>query len=171
MGTNWVYVFMYLVAIVLANLSVAQFGVASVIVNAFLFIGLDLTARDKLHDTWHGKNLWLKMFILIGAGSLLSWLLNKNAGQIALASMVAFGCAGLVDALVYQKLIRKTWMIRVNGSNLFSAMVDSIVFPTIAFGALMPLIILGQFAAKVVGGYVWSLILRKRVGTWQAQRA
>lgn len=44
------YVIMYLVAIVLANLTVAAFGPRMVIVNAFLFIGLDLTARDRLHD-------------------------------------------------------------------------------------------------------------------------
>jgi hypothetical protein len=40
-----------------------------------------------------------------------------------------------------------------------SAAVDSIVFPTIAFGGFLPLITLGQFAAKVAGGAVWSIIL------------
>jgi uncharacterized PurR-regulated membrane protein YhhQ (DUF165 family) len=49
----------------------------------------------------------------------------------------------------------------VNGSNVLSAAVDSVLFPTIAFGALLPVIVLGQFAAKVLGGAVWSWILGK----------
>lgn len=51
--------------------------------------------------------------------------------------------------------------MRVNGSNVPAALVDSIVFPTIAFGALLPWIVLGQFAAKVLGGFVWSLLLNQ----------
>ena len=50
-------------------------------------------------------------------------------------------------------------MVRVNGSNVFSAAVDSAVFPTLAFGVFLPWVILGQFAAKVAGGFVWSMIL------------
>jgi uncharacterized PurR-regulated membrane protein YhhQ (DUF165 family) len=153
------YVAMYLAAAVLANLSVAYFGPGSTIVNAFLFIGLDLTARDKLHDAWRGKHLWIKMFVLIASGSLLSFLLNRNAGTIALASLAAFAGAGVVDALVYQFLHDKAWLVKVNGSNIFSAMADSMIFPTIAFGAIMPLIMLGQFAAKVLGGFIWSWII------------
>ena len=155
------YIGMYLTAAILANLSVAYFGPASTIFNAFVFIGLDLTARDKLHEAWHGKNLWLKMFALIAAGSLISYLLNRNAGMIAVASLAAFGVAGLVDAIVYQFLYNKAWMIKVNGSNVFSALADSLVFPTIAFGGFLPLIVLGQFAAKVTGGFIWSWIIGK----------
>jgi len=49
--------------------------------------------------------------------------------------------------------------VRVNGSNVVSAAVDSVVFPTLAFGSFLPWVILGQFLAKVAGGAVWSLIL------------
>ena len=153
------FVVMYLVAIVAANLLVAQFGPSVVVINAFVFIGLDLTARDHLHDAWKRRNLWSKMALLIGTGSLLSWLLNRSAGPIALASFVAFGCAGIADALVYHLLGERSRMLRINGSNVVSAAVDSIVFPTLAFGGFMPLVTLGQFAAKVAGGFVWSLVL------------
>jgi len=156
-----IYILMYLLAAVLANLSVAYFGAGSTIVNAFLFIGLDLTARDKLHEAWHGRYLWGKMFLLIAAGSLISYLLNRNAGMIAVASLAAFGVAGLVDAVVYQFLYDKKWMVKTNGSNIFSALADSLVFPTIAFGGFLPLIVLGQFAAKVTGGFIWSWIIAK----------
>lgn len=152
-------VILYLAAIVAANLSVATFGPSVSILNAFLFIGLDLTARDRLHEEWQGRGLWLKMLSLIAAGSVISYLLNSNAGQIAIASFAAFLCAGVVDALAYNLLRNKTYLIKVNGSNVFSALADSLLFPTIAFGAFMPLIVLGQFLAKVIGGAVWAFVL------------
>jgi hypothetical protein len=156
------YITLYLSAIVLANLSVAHFGPSISIINAFLFIGLDLTTRDKLHDKWDNNNLWPKMFVLIAAGSILSWGLNRNAGPIAFASFVAFASAATVDALTYQALHKYPRWLRINGSNVPSAAVDSIVFPALAFG--LPLlwpIMLGQFVAKVLGGFIWFILLQK----------
>jgi len=37
---------------------------------------------------------------------------------------------------------------------------DSIIFPTMAFGVLMPEIIIGQFITKVAGGGIRSFILQ-----------
>ena len=71
-------VLLYLAAIVAANLSVAYFGPASTIVNAFLFIGLDITTRDMLHERWENKNFWLRMGSLIAVGAALSWLLASD---------------------------------------------------------------------------------------------
>lgn len=150
----------YLVAIISANLLTTKFGAWFSIINAFVFIGLDITTRDYLHEVWK-KRLWLKMGLLIASGSLLSWLLNRNAGMIAIASFSAFALAGIVDTIVYAILRKKNYLVKINGSNILSALVDSIVFPTIAFGSLIPLVILGQFIAKVGGGFIWSLILRR----------
>lgn len=156
-----VLVVAYLAAIVAANLLTAAYGPGISIVNAFLFIGLDLTVRDRLHDRWEGRGLWLRMLSLIAAGGLLSWILNGAAGPIALASTVAFTAAGIVDAAVYAAFHQRPWMTRVTLSNTAAAAVDSVVFPTIAFGGFMPLVTLAQFGAKVAGGYVWALILRR----------
>lgn len=156
-------IFLYLVAIVAANLSVAYFGPASTIVNAFLFIGLDITTRDALHERWQHKHLVRNMALLIASGSLLSWLLNRNAGSVALASLVSFALSALADTLVYTWLHRRSKFVKINGSNIVSAAVDSISFPTIAFGSFIPGVVVGQFIAKVLGGYVWSLILRKKI--------
>lgn len=156
-----VYVSLYLLAIVLANLSVLYFGISAVYINAFLFIGLDLTSRDKLHDLWHKRGLVWKMFCLILAGSVLSYLMNREVFQIALASTVAFGFAAIVDSFAYQLLNKYPRWLRINGSNVPSALVDSIVFPTIAFGGFILPVVLGQFCAKVAGGLFWSLIIKK----------
>jgi uncharacterized PurR-regulated membrane protein YhhQ (DUF165 family) len=157
---------LYLTAIVAANLSVAAFGASVVILNAFLFIGLDLTTRDSLHQAWQEKNLWLKMAALIASGSLLSWLLNRNAGAIALASFVAFAASGIADTITFHLLRQRPWWVKVNGSNVVSAAVDSVIFPTLAFGVLLPFVMLGQFLAKVAGGAVWSFML----GFFQRQK-
>lgn len=151
----------YITALVVANLLVATFGASFSIINAFVFIGLDLALRDKLHDQWQGQNLVYKMGGLIVAASAISYVLNPATGQIAIASMVAFAVAMAADATVYQWLRQKTWFVRANGSNAAGALTDSLIFPTIAFGALMPMIVLGQFAAKLFGGFVWSLLLKK----------
>jgi uncharacterized PurR-regulated membrane protein YhhQ (DUF165 family) len=137
-------------------------GPSSVIWVAFLFIGLDLTSRDYLHEAWHNEGLWWKMAVLVGTGSLFTYLLNTSAGPVAIASFVAFALAGIADTITYHLLKDRARMVKINGSNVVSALVDSVVFPTMAFGAFMPLIILGQFAAKVGGGFVWSLILNRR---------
>lgn len=147
----------YLAAIVAANLSVAAFGPAVAPINAFFLIGLDLTLRDRLHDRWGFD--W-RMLALIAAGGALSWLLNRDAGVIAIASTAAFALAALADGAVYAILRGRERMVRVNGSNIIGAAVDSVVFPAIAFG--LPLlwpIVLSLFAAKVAGGFAWSLIL------------
>ena len=156
------YVGMYLIAIVAANLIISYFGPAATIITAFVFIGLDITARDKLHETWHGNGLLWKMFALILTGSIISYLLNQNTLQVGIASAVAFSVAATADALVYQKLFTKPWMLKVNASNIVSAALDSIIFPTIAFGAFMPAIILGQFLAKTFGGAIWAMIIEDR---------
>jgi len=154
-----ILVAVYLAAIVAANLVIAAFGPSAAIVVAFLFIGLDLTARDALHDRWHGRHLVLRMGALIAAGGAISYLLNAGAGQVAVASVVAFTLAATADGLVYAVLGDRSYLVRVNGSNVVGAAVDSLVFPTIAFGAILPLVVLGQFAAKVAGGLVWSVVL------------
>ena len=157
-----IYVAMYLVAIIAANLLVARFGPAVTAINAFLFIGLDLTARDRLHDAWKHDRLWLRMAALIAAGSALTVALNWGAWQIALASFVAFACAGAVDTLVYHALGERARLVRVNGSNIVSAAVDSAVFPLLAFGwPPLLLVMVGQFVAKAAGGFLWSLVLRR----------
>jgi queuosine precursor transporter len=156
------YIITYLFAIVLANFFVLWFGPVSTPINAFFLIGLDLTMRDKLHDKWRGNKLWLKMFILIAAGALITYLINRNAALISIASVTAFTIAAFADAVVYSKFINKSFLLRSNSSNVAGAIVDSILFPTIAFGTFMPLIVLGQFLAKFAGGFIWSLILNKK---------
>ena len=147
----------YAAAMILANLSVAAFGPWVSPINAFVLIGLDLALRDWLHVR---LRVW-QMGVLIAGTGALTYLLNPAAGMIAIASSAAFTAAAVVDWATFARL-RGSWMFRANGSNVAGAAVDSLVFPTLAFGALMPQIVLAQFAAKVAGGAVWAWILSRK---------
>lgn len=144
----------YAIAMVLANLIVAKLGSSASPFIAFFLIGLDLVVRDWLHVR---LKIW-QMGCLIAATGVLTYVLNPAAGQIAVASSVAFTLAALADWLVFAKM-RGSWMRRANGSNVAGAAVDSVVFPTVAFGSLMPEIVALQFLAKVAGGAAWSFII------------
>lgn len=152
-------VLIYVAAIVAANLTVAAFGPWLSPINAFLLIGLDLSLRDYLHDRWDGRWLWPKMLAVITAGGAISFALNPAAGLIAVASVAAFVLSGIADAATYHRLRGRRYMVRSNGSNMVGAAVDSVAFPMIAFGGFPLTIIALQFAAKVAGGALWSLVI------------
>ena len=147
----------YAAAMTLANLSVAAFGPSVTAINAFVLIGLDLALRDWLHVR---LKVW-QMGALIAATGALTFVLNPAAGQIAVASACAFTAAALVDWAAFIKL-RGSWLFRANGSNVAGAAVDSLVFPTISFGALMPHIVAMQFVAKVAGGALWAWLIARK---------
>lgn len=146
----------YALAMTAANLSIATFGPWVSPINSFLFIGLDLALRDLLHQR---LKVWQMGCLIVGTG-LLTYILNPAAGMIAIASAMSFTAASIVDWVVFAK-ISGTWIKRANGSNIAGAAVDSVVFPTLAFGVLMPQIFVMQFAAKVAGGAFWAYVISK----------
>lgn len=156
----------WLAAIVAANLSIAHWGPQAALYNGFLFLGLDLSTRDALHDMWR-DHLIRNMAALIAVGGALSWFLARlltdpvlNVERIALASLVAFTCAALADTFVYHQLRDNTWYERANQSNIVSAAVDSVLFLTIA-GIWSFQLGFGLWCAKVAGGVAWSFVLAK----------
>jgi queuosine precursor transporter len=147
----------YIAAMVAANLLVWWLGPWFSPINAFFLIGLDLTLRDVMHDR---LTKWQMLGVVL-AGGALTWLLNPSAAHIAIASATAFTLSAVADWLAYTFLRSRPWLVRSNGSNVVGAAVDSVIFPTLAFGGFLPHIVLMQFAAKVGGGAVWSVLLRK----------
>ena len=150
-------VLIYAAAMTAANLSVAHFGSASIPINAFLLIGLDLTLRDWLQIR---LKPW-QLLALIAVSGGVTYGLNADAGRFAVASAAAFTVAALADWAVFVR-VPGQWFARSNASNVAGALVDSIVFPALAFGGLDPVIVAKMFAAKVVGGALWSFLLRPK---------
>jgi uncharacterized PurR-regulated membrane protein YhhQ (DUF165 family) len=153
---------LWLAAITAANLISAEYGPEASIYNAFWLIGLTFVIRDRLHDVWERGRVW-KMALLIATGSVLAYAVTPDAGKIGLASGVAFLCAESVDAVVYHAVRRWPWLERSNTSNFFGAAVDSLVFPTIAFGGVMWGVTVGQFTAKVAGALLFTLAIQRYI--------
>jgi hypothetical protein len=102
--------------------------------------GLTLTLRDVVHDTWGRAGV----FAAIAAAALAS---AGTAGpRLAIASGVAFAASELADLTVYTPLRRHGWARAVLASNTVGAVVDSLIFLTLAGfpTAAMP----GQLVAK-----------------------
>ncbi len=97
--------------------------------------GAALAARDALQDV-AGKRATV-LVLLVAA--VVSYLISDPF--IAAASAVAFLLAELVDLAVYTPLRRRAslgdrrWTLAVVLSNLAGAVVDSVVFLGVAFGA------------------------------------
>lgn len=156
----------YIAAMVTANLLVWWLGPWFSPINAFFLIGLDLTLRDVMHER---LTRWQLAGVIL-VGGAITWAVNPAAAHIAIASATAFLVSAFADWVAYSALRSRPWLVRSNGSNVVGAAVDSIIFPTLAFGSFLPHIIALQFAAKVCGGAVWSFIwaallpTRRRVG-------
>lgn len=146
----------YALAMTLANLSIAHWGPWVSPINAFVLIGLDLALRDWLHTRMRP----MQMLGLIAASGALTFALNPAAGVIAVASAVSFTAAALVDWSIFSRM-RGSWLRRSNASNIAGAAVDSLIFPTLAFGVLMPGVVLAQFVAKVAGGALWAAAINR----------
>jgi uncharacterized PurR-regulated membrane protein YhhQ (DUF165 family) len=151
-------IFIYAAAIILANLSVATFGPAVTPINAFVLIGLDLALRNWLSLRMTRASM---ASMILGTG-MVSYLINPASGMIAVASGVAFTVASLADWWTFNT-VSGAWLKRNFAGNSVGALVDSVLFPTIAFGALMPVIVVAQFVAKVSGGAVWGYLINKNL--------
>lgn len=145
----------YLFAIVVANLMVTTFGQSVLYITAFLIIPFDLLARDILHEKWKKNNLFLRLFVLIVTGSVLSYVLNTESWIIGIAS--CFGClfAGIANTIVYHLVYATKHFFRMNFSNAFAVIVDSVVFIVIAFGFDLQIVVI-QIFVKFFGGMLWS---------------
>ena len=155
----------YLAAACAANVAVTAFGYAALPFTAVALIPFDMTARDVLHDRWHGNWLWLRMATLVASGSALSWLLCNGSPAVCLASATSFCVAGAVDTAAYALLSGQSKWRRMNASNVASSLADSVCFPLVAFGTVSTTLAATQVALKVAGGAAWVavfLLLRRR---------
>lgn len=174
---TYLLVFAYLAAIIVANLTTAVWGPEWSILNAFLLVGLVLTTRDRLSDAWREHRV-RNMAALIVAGSALSyfgalWLApdalpSDVVARIALASCVAFAISETFDWATYHALRARPWLERATSSNVVGATLDSVIFVSIAFGFDV-YIIAAQIGAKVAGGYLFALAIRRRMGDLPAE--
>ncbi|WP_127817838.1 VUT family protein [Microbacterium sp. CPCC 204701] len=156
--------FVYIGAIVAANILSAHFGLVPVgfglVVTAGTYAaGFALLSRDFVHTYLGVRGVLLG----IAVGVILSWFLATPA--LAMASAVAFLVAELADMLVFLWIRPRGFVRAALISNCVSAPVDTVLFLWIAGFPLMFESIVGQMVGKIL----WATIVP--LGIYVAVRA
>ena len=149
-----VALFVYISAIVAANILSAHFGLVPVgfglVVTAGTYAaGFALLSRDFVHTYLGVRGVLLG----IAVGVILSWFLATPA--LATASAVAFLVAELADMLVFLWIRPRGFVRAALISNCVSAPVDTVLFLWIAGFPLVFESIVGQMVGKIL----WATIV------------
>lgn len=188
MAAAWIY----LAAVLLANLTATlfiPFPVFGQVAVGTLVFGVTFTQRDRMHAAGGrrlvyrfialaaGLNLVQMIALAAGMGELLAhwsraagsdWLagnfetLSTSGLRVFAASTLAIVLAEAADTEVYHHLRRRSWWVRVGGSNLVSVPLDSLIFNLVAFVGIFPplllaQIIFGEVVVKYLTGAVAAL--------------
>lgn len=160
----------FVATIVVANYVTTRFGFIPVgfglAATAGTFAaGAALALRDVTQDTLGRYGV----LAVIVAGAVLSFLIADPF--VALASAAAFLVSELADFAVYTPLRRRSrlgdrrWAVAVVASNVVGALVDTVMFLTIAFGAAT---VLADTPGQLVGK-AWATIAFLAIG-WAVSR-
>jgi uncharacterized PurR-regulated membrane protein YhhQ (DUF165 family) len=153
----------YVVAVLVANytatwfIPLPVFGLVSV---GTLVFGITFTQRDRVHR--FGRKPVYLMILIAAVGMVFESLFLGVEWRIIIASFIAIVLSETADTEVYHKLLRRSWLQRVIGSNLVSIPLDSILFNLIAFAgvfapAMLTAIIFGEIVAKFTTGALAAL--------------
>jgi len=152
--TGYIWIAVYIVAIMVANytatwfIPLPVFGLLSV---GTLIFGITFTARDFVHKM--GRRY---IYGMIGVAAVLTSImavLTDTPYRIVVASFITVIIAETADTEVYQRFIHQPWLVRVSASNAVSVPIDSILFSTIAF--------LGVMSAIDIVAIIWADIVWK----------
>lgn len=144
----------YILSIVCANVTLYYqvFGPWTIYINSFLYIGMDFTVRDTFSRAW-GHSIGC----LILLGGLITFVGTYGATlSIVVGSVVAFVAANVADTIAYGVLPKHKGV----GSNMIASVVDSWVFPLLAFGIVTPTRFVALVLAKFLGSLFWYRCLR-----------
>ena len=96
---NTLWCIAWICGVASSNVIITNYGPAYSVLTAFALIGLSITSRDFLHEAWSENGLRWKLGALISSGGALSYLIQEDAGRIALASVIAFTLSETVDSV------------------------------------------------------------------------
>jgi uncharacterized PurR-regulated membrane protein YhhQ (DUF165 family) len=122
--------------------------------SGVLMIGVAMVLRDILRESIGLRGV----VALVLLGAFLSLALAPQ--QLALASVAAFALAELADTAVYEPLRRRGMALAVLGSGIAGAVVDSVLFLSLAFGSL-------DFLAGQVVGKLWAAVAAAAFIGWR----
>ena len=122
--------------------------------SGVLLIGAAFALRDAVHET---AGRWA-VLACIAAGAALSVV--TASPTLAVASIVAFVASELIDFAVYDRMRAMNRGAAIALSGVAGAVVDSVLFSLLAFGAVKwaPGLILAKvYASAAFALWVWAL--------------
>lgn len=149
-------ILIYILSIIIANLTIIHIGPYSIPFVSFFMIGLDFVLRDLLNNRLTNA----KMFILILFSGVITFIINRDAQDVAIASSISFTLASLCDWSIFN-IELGSWEQRSIRSNMMAALVDSILFPTILFGGFIIGVTFLQVIMKILGGFFWLWVFKR----------
>lgn len=102
----------------------------------FAFLVTDIT--NRVHGPRAARQVVLAGFAVGLACSLIAAGLDKTTVRIAIASGAAFLVAQLLDVAVFDRLRRHRWWRAPLVSSIIGSAVDTVLFFSIAFAAILP---------------------------------
>ncbi|MFZ7128029.1 MAG: VUT family protein [Desulfobacterales bacterium] len=156
----------YIAAVLAANYTATWFvplpvfGMVSV---GTLIFGVTFTQRDRVHR--FGRKPVYVMILLAATGMVMESLFLGVEWRIILASFIAIILSETADTEIYHRLLDRSWLQRVAGSNLVSIPLDSMLFNLIAFaGVFAP----GMLIAVIFGEIVTKFATGSAAALWRA---
>ena len=166
-GPDWaryLLISLYVLSILLANLTLNRFiplplyGQLSV---GTIFFAAVFTLRDRIHR--HGLPA---VYLAIGLALVVNALAAFYTGtpwRFIGASFLAILVGELADTGVYQRLLHRSWWVRVLSSNAVSVPLDSVLFTLLAFlGDMTWNMIFQIIFADIVVKYLIAALLAVR---------
>ena len=166
-GPDWakyLLISLYVLSILLANLTLNRFiplplyGQLSV---GTIFFAAVFTLRDRIHR--HGLPA---VYLAIGLALIVNTLAALYTGtpwRFIGASFLAILVGELADTSVYQRLLHRSWWVRVLSSNAVSVPLDSVLFTLLAFFGDMTWNMIFQIIfADIVVKYLIAALLAVR---------
>lgn len=153
----------YIVAVLVANYTATWFiplPVFGMVSLGTLVFGITFTQRDRVHG--FGRRAVYAMIFIAALGMTLESAFLDVPWRIIAASFIAIVLSETADTEIYQKLLHRSWIQRVTGSNLVSIPLDSLLFNVIAFAGvfepgMLVAIIFGEIVTKFTTGAIAAL--------------
>lgn len=153
----------YITAVLSANYTAIWFiplPIFGLVALGTLLFGVTFTARDYVHRLGRAK-VYTMIFVAALSSASLAWL-GATPWRVVMASVIAIILSETADTEVYQRLIGKSWLARVTGSNVVSIPLDTVLFNVLAFGGIFPLavllsIMIGEIIVKFIVGSIVAL--------------
>lgn len=121
-------------------------------------VAANMMLRDRV---FCDRGLKFSMAIAAIAG-LCTFILNSDALTVAIASFVAVVTGSFVSGLVFELLKNKLVIEKARPiANTCSAVSDSLLYPTIAFMAFLPVISMEMFVSKFLSVLFYTFIINK----------